>query len=151
MPEHLCYDSFWGMWAPELVDILNQIAPGDAVNMSLATYTSLCSLQRDLEFALDERGLNIPSHQGHGTNFTPEHEAVLRAAVLHLQVGLADDRFDNGIGCHVGTPPGWIHSGQPQKILVDAVRVLRGGEGGPVPPLCPPDGVLGRIRAALGS
>jgi hypothetical protein len=153
MSEHLCYDSFWGMWAPELVDILNQIAPGDAVNMSPATYAALYSLQRDLEFALDVRPKAIPDHQGHGTNFSPEDEAVLRATVQHVQVGLADDRFDGGMGCHVGAPPGWIRTGEPQKSIVDAIRVLGGDEhgSGPVPPFCPPDGVLGRIRSALGS
>ena len=151
MAEHLCYDGFWGPWAPELVDLLNQVAPADAVNMSLATYTTLVATLRNIESALDLPAAPVDAHQGLGTAFPPDHEALLRAMAQQLQAGMSVDRFDGGAGCHNPLPPGWIRTGSPQKVAVDAVRVLKGGAGGPVPPFCPPDGVMGRIRAALDS
>lgn len=152
MAEHPCYDTFWGHWAPALVDILNQIARGDAVDMSFDTYSVLCDVQHHIEDAVQlERG-PIPDWRGRGTGFTEANEELLRSVAQQFLASLNADRMDVAIGHHTAPAPAWLaQTGQPQKQMVDAVRVLRGGAGGPVPPNCPPDGVIGRVKNALGS
>lgn len=150
MQEHLCYDSFWGLWSPDLVQLLDLIALGDAANMEPATYATLLAALRDIESAAGVGPAEVDDYAANTSSFSPANQALLRAAAHHFQVGLTDDHYD---GVPEGHPPkpGWIRNGTAQATTIDAIRVLTGVGSGPVPLYCPPDGLMGRIRAALDS
>jgi hypothetical protein len=149
MQQHLCHDDFWGYWTDDLLQILYRIAPGDVLNMEAATYQTLCALQREIEYATGVRQTEIPDHMGKGTGFTEEDEVLLRTVAQQFLAELSLDQFDNvpvPLPHNQNTLAWMVTSGTAQTTPVNAIGVLLGGEVG-----IPPDGVLGRIRAALGS
>jgi hypothetical protein len=137
---HTCYDTFWGTWTPPLIEVLDNVAHGDALQMDEATYATLMALQREIERATFVETTNIDPHQGNGSTMTDLEQSMLRAVAQKFLAELVNDQSDgapapNG---HANHMPGWMKkSGQAEQAPVDALAAL--------------DGVLGRIRNALGS
>jgi hypothetical protein len=138
---HTCYDTFWGPWTLPLIEILDNVARGDALQMDEATYATLMALQREIERATFVGTTNIKAHQGLGSPMGDHDQSILRAVAQKFLAELVNDQADdppNPPDKHANHTPGWMaNSGQAEQVPVDALAAL--------------GGVLGRIRNALDS
>lgn len=149
---HTCLDTFWGKKQPieALVAMLNLISRGGALNMSDATYFALCTLQREIERAIDEPPTEIPPLGPGPSPWPPEDEAMLRAAAQAFVAELIKDQFDVvPQPWHNAGHRNWLPSNNTQQTTPDAVESLRGGPNGHGS--VAPDGILPRVRNSLDS
>lgn len=150
--KHTCLTAFWGQQQPfeALVLMLNNISTGGALEMSDATYYTLCALQREVERAVGDPALQIPGHGLGPSPWTPQDEALLRAAAQAFMAELVKDQYDDVPEKHASGTSNWLDSNQTAEDAPhSAVDAIRGGRN--PPPLVVPDGILPRIRNALGS
>jgi len=143
---HDCLTSFWGGSGENLHEWLDLIAFEDVRRMSKGTWFTICALQNEVERATGAAPTHIPRWLGGLSPFPDDVEADFRAAADMFLADLAADQFDDlGLDHHTHSIPIWLTTppGIPQA---GATTFLTGDVDPPTP-----DGLLGRIRNALGS
>ena len=155
-PEHTCVTTYWGKNDPiaGLVEMLNLISWRGALDMSDATYYTLCALQREIERAVDASATDIPLPGVGPSPWTPIQEAMFRASAQAFMAELVKDQWEKDLANgdpHVAGTLEWLTSNHTAQTGAkqDAAQTLDGGIDGHLTVV--PDGLLRKVRNALGS